>query len=313
MITSTNQIKVMDFGLAKLKGTVRLTKSSSTVGTLAYMAPEQIEGKEIDGRADIYSFGVVLYEMLAGRRPFQGEYESALMYSILNEAPEPITNLRAEVPVGLEEIVFKMLEKESDRRFQNIKEIVQKLNDVRTERDDIVKADKEKAIAVLPFENISPEKGNDYFSDGLTEELIINLSRLKEMKVISRTTSMQYKGIKKGIKTIGRELKVGYIIEGSVRKYEEKLRISVQLIDVVSDTHLWAKTYKGEIADVFDIQEEVSKKIVDALMLKLSPTEKVVLTKRSTLSPEAFDYNLRARDFLYQLTVVSGCFFKLSS
>jgi serine/threonine protein kinase len=268
MITSTNQIKVMDFGLAKLKGTVRLTKSSSTVGTLAYMAPEQIEGKEIDARSDIFSFGVVLYEMLTGKLPFRGEYESALMYSILN----------------------------------NIKEIVQKLNDVRTERDDIVKADKEKAIAVLPFENISPEKGNDYFSDGLTEELIINLSRLKDMKVISRTTSMQYKGTKKGIKTIGRELKVGYIIEGSVRKYEEKLRISVQFIDVVSDTHLWAETYKGEIADVFDIQEEVSKKIVDALMLKLSPTEKVVLTKRSTLSPEAFDYNLRARDFLYQLS-----------
>ena len=302
MINKTDQIRVMDFGLAKLRGSVKLTKTSSTVGTLAYMAPEQIEGREIDGRADIFSFGVVLYEMLAGRRPFQGEYESALMYSILNEAPESITNLRAEVPVGLEEIVFKMLEKESDRRFQNIKEIVQKLNDVRTERDDIVKADKEKAIAVLPFENISPGKGNDYFSDGLTEELIINLSRLKDMKVISRTTSMQYKGTKKGIKTIGRELKVGYIIEGSVRKYEEKLRISVQFIDVVSDTQLWAETYKGEIADVFDIQEEVSKKIVDALMLKLSPTEKVVLTKRSTLSPEAFDYNLRARDFLYQLS-----------
>ncbi|MCK4830709.1 protein kinase, partial [bacterium] len=302
MISATNQVKVMDFGLAKIKGSVKITKSSSTVGTLAYMAPEQIEGKEIDARSDIFSFGVVLYEMLTGKLPFRGEYESALMYSILNEAPEPITNLRAEVPVGLEEIVFKMLEKESDRRFQNIKEIVQKLNDVRTERDDIVKADKEKAIAVLPFENISPEKGNDYFSDGLTEELIINLSRLKDMKVISRTTSMQYKGTKKNIKTIGKELGTRYIIEGSVRKYQDNLRISVQLIDVESDTQLWSETYKGKLADVFDIQEQVSKQIVDALLLKLTVTEKVVLTKRATLNAEAFDLNLRGRDFLNQLS-----------
>jgi TolB-like protein/tetratricopeptide (TPR) repeat protein len=155
---------------------------------------------------------------------------------------------------------------------------------------------------VLPFDNISSDKENEYFGDGLTEELIANLSRLKEMRVISRTTTMQYKETKKDIKTIGRELGARYIMEGSVRKFQDNLRITAQLIDVEADEQLWAETYKGKLADVFDIQEQVSKQIVDALMLKLSPTEKVVLTKRPTLNAEAFDCNLRARDFLYRFT-----------
>ena len=163
-------------------------------------------------------------------------------------------------------------------------------------------ATRKKAIAVLPFNNISPDKESDYFADGLTEELIANLSRLKEMRVLSRTTSMGYRGTGKDIKTIGRELGTRYILEGSVRKFQDNLRITAQLIDVESDDQLWAETYKGQLADVFDIQEQVSKQIVDALMVKLSPTEKVVLTKRSTMNAEAFDCCLRARNFLYRLT-----------
>jgi len=142
----------------------------------------------------------------------------------------------------------------------------------------------------------------DYFADGLAEELIINISKLKNISVVARTTSMQYKDTKKDIKTIGRELSAGYIMEGSVRKFNDNLRISVQLIDVASAKPMWAETYKGSLADVFDIQEEVSKQIIDSLMLKLSPTEKVALEKRATLNPEAFDCYLRARDFLYKKT-----------
>ncbi|MBI3286572.1 MAG: tetratricopeptide repeat protein [Chloroflexi bacterium] len=159
-----------------------------------------------------------------------------------------------------------------------------------------------RAIAVLPFENISPEKENDYFSDGLTEELIANLSRLKDARVVSRTTSMQYKATKKDIKTIGRELGVRYIMEGSVRKFQDNLRITAQLIDVETDAQLWAETYKGHLADIFDIQEQVSRQIVDALTLKLTPIEKVALTKRATLNPEAYDLYLRGRDQLYRFT-----------
>jgi adenylate cyclase len=157
-------------------------------------------------------------------------------------------------------------------------------------------------LAVLPFINISNDPEQEYFSDGLTEELISNLSRLKHIRIVSRTTSMKYKGTKKDIQTIGREIGVQYIMEGSVRKSQDNLRITAQLIDIRKDTHLWAETYKGKLVDVFDIQEQVSRQIIDALKIRLTPTEDVILMKRSTLHPEAFDYYLRARDFLYRRT-----------
>jgi TolB-like protein/Tfp pilus assembly protein PilF len=160
----------------------------------------------------------------------------------------------------------------------------------------------DKSIAVLPFVNISNDPEQEYFSDGLTEELITNLSRLKGMRIVSRTTSMIYKATKKPIQTIGSELGVQYILEGSVRKSNDNLRINAQLIDVGNDNHLWAETYRGNMEDVFDIQEQVSRQIVDALKITLTPAEDQVLVKRSTLNPEAFDCYLRGRDFLYRRT-----------
>lgn len=159
-----------------------------------------------------------------------------------------------------------------------------------------------RAIAVLPFQNMSPDPENEYFSDGVTEELIANLAVLKDMRVVSRFTSRQYKATKKDIRTIGQELGVRYVVEGSVRRYRDDLRITATLIDVESDRQLWAETYKGTMADVFDIQEKASKQIVDSLMVKLTPIEKVALTKRATLNPEAFDLYLRGRDQLYRST-----------
>ena len=160
----------------------------------------------------------------------------------------------------------------------------------------------DKSIAVLPFVNISNDPEQEYFSDGLTEELITNLSRLRGMRVVSRTTSMLYKGTKKTIQNIGNEMAVSYILEGSVRKANDNLRINAQLIDVDNDKHLWAETYRGNIGDVFDIQEQVSRQIVDALKITLTPADDQVLVKRSTLNPEAFDCYLRGRDFLYRRT-----------
>jgi TolB-like protein len=160
----------------------------------------------------------------------------------------------------------------------------------------------DKVIAVLPFVNISPDKESDYFSDGLTEDLISNLSRLKGMSVVSRTNSIRYKGSTLDIEEIGHELGARYIIEGTVRRHQDDLRITANLIDVASSTQLWSDRYKGRMADVFDIQETVSTAIVDALALKLSPTEKVALTRRSTSNPEAFDLYLRGREALYRQT-----------
>jgi len=300
MVTSRGQVKIVDFGLAKLKSSGKITQTGGTVGTLAYMSPEQLKGGEIDHRADIWSFGVVFYEMLTGEVPFKADTPSAIIYPILNESPAAPSALDRRIPPPVDSIVAKLLEKDRGRRYQEMSDVARDLRAVHDEIAAAATAAKTKAIAVLPFANISPDRESDYFGDGLTEELIANLSRLKDVRVVSRTTSMQYKGTQKDIKTIGRELGVRYLVEGSVRKFQDNLRITAQLVDVETDAQLWAETYKGKLADVFDIQEQVSKQIVDALMVKLTPTEKVVLTKRATLNAEAFDLNLRARGFLYR-------------
>jgi non-specific serine/threonine protein kinase len=303
MLTQDGRVKVMDFGLAKLSSAKSMvTKEGTTLGTVAYMSPEQAQAMPADHRSDLWSFGVVLYEMLTGELPFQAEHDAAWTYAIVNEQPQMPSERNNDIPPHLDSVVMMMLEKDRDMRFQNAHNVLAGLQRTQAEMKDSKTAEEEKAIAVLPFGNISPDEETDYFADGLAEELIINLSSLEHMRVVSRTTSIQYKGTKKDIKTIGRELNVRYVLEGSVRKFQDNLRISVQLIDVARDKQLWGETFKGKLADVFDIQEQVSKQIVDALMVKLTPKEKVVLTKRSTLNAEAFDHYLKGRDFLYRLT-----------
>ena len=302
MMTNDGRLKIMDFGIAKLKGGTGLTKTGHSMGTLSYMSPEQAQGIPADERSDIWSLGVVFYEMLTGELPFKGEHEAALMYLIVNQQAQVPSQLDRRVPPQIDSVVTKALEKDRASRYQNMGEVLRALQDVRTEIETAAQVGKTKTIAVLPFANMSADPENEYFSDGLTEEIIASLARLKDTKVIARTTSMQYKGTKKDIKTIGRELGARYLMEGSVRKFQDNLRITAQFINVEDGTQLWAETYKGKLAEIFDFQEQVSAQIVDALMLKLSPAEKVVLTKRSTLNPEAFDCNLRARDYLYRYT-----------
>ncbi|MBI2428500.1 MAG: protein kinase [Ignavibacteriales bacterium] len=302
MVTANGQLKIMDFGLAKLKSGAGLTKTGTSLGTLSYMSPEQVQGIATDQRSDIWSLGVVLYEMLTGELPFKAEHDAGLLYLIANEDPPAPSAMDKKIPRQIDQVMKKFIEKNREQRFKNTEEVLAALSDLRSSIESAVHQTKTKSIAVLPFSNISPDKESDYFSDGLTEELIANFAKLKDIRVVPRATSMHYKGTSKDVKTIARELGTRYILSGSVRKFQENLRITVELIDVELDTQLWAETYKGKLDDVFDIQEQVSKQIVEALMVKLSPTEKVVLTKRSTLNPEAFDCNLRARNFLYQRT-----------
>jgi serine/threonine protein kinase/tetratricopeptide (TPR) repeat protein len=298
MINNEGAVKIMDFGLAKV-GTSNITKVGLTIGTAAYMSPEQATNEDVDYRSDIWSLGVILYEMLTGKLPYKGEFEQAIIYSILNEEPEPVSKIRNEIPLKLEQILFKTLSKEKEKRYQSAEDFLHDIREVGAKKES---KKEEKTIAVLPFENISPDKETDYFADGLAEELIINLSRIKDVNVIARTNSMRYKGSNKDISTIGRELGVKYMLTGSVRKFKDDLRISVQMIEVNKAMQLWGETYKGKLADVFDIQETVSKQIVDAMMLKLTPVEKVELTKRPTLNAEAFDCYLRGRNFLLNRT-----------
>ncbi|MGA8265990.1 MAG: protein kinase [Ignavibacteriaceae bacterium] len=305
MINKDDRLKIMDFGLAKIKSSEGVTKTRSSLGTLSYMSPEQTHAIPADHRSDIWSLGVVFYEILTGELPFKSEHEAALLYLISSEQPPSPNLLNKKITHQLDSLINKMLEKDRDKRFQSVDDFLISLKSVKEDIKNAANVPKTKAIVVLPFDNISPDTDSDYFADGLTEELIANLSRLKDIRLVPRTTSMRYKGTTKDIKTIGRELGTRYILAGSVRKFQENLRITVELIDVENDAQLWADTYKGKLADVFDIQEQVSKQIVDMLMVKLTPSEKIVLTKRSTINPEAFDLYLRARDSLYRRTTKS--------
>jgi serine/threonine protein kinase/Flp pilus assembly protein TadD len=302
IVTAGGSAKIMDFGIAKIADTTGITSNGQTPGTVAYMSPEQAQGEDVDARTDIWSLGVVLYEMLTGQRPFKGDYDAAVIYSIVEQDPLPLSSVRSGIPMKLEQLVLEMLDKDRGRRIQNAEELIASLRYAKALLKRPDHSETERSILVLPFTDISPQKESDYFSDGLAEELMTGLSRLKDMRVVSRTTSMRYKNTGKSARTIGREVGVRYIMEGSVRRLGDDLRISVQLVDVVSDMQLWAETYRGYVADVFDIQEKVSKQIVDALSVKLTPTERVVLSKRPTLNPQAFDLCLRARNCLYKRT-----------
>lgn len=302
MLTRSGQLKIMDFGLAKLRSHGTLTKAGSSLGTLSYMSPEQAQGASADHRSDLWSLGVVFFELLTGDLPFKSEHEAGLLYLVVNQAPPLPSELDRRLPEAVDAVVMKMLEKEPDRRYQNVGELLDALAGLKAQIASKQSNPKRLAIAVLPFATIGGDKENEYFGDGLTDELIVSLSQLKDFDVISRTNSMQYKNTTKDIKTIGKELGIRYLLEGSVRRFQDNLRITLQFVDVENSRQLWAESFKGKMEDVFDIQEKVSKQVVDALMIKLSPNEKIILTKRSTVNAEAFDCYLRAREFLYRRT-----------
>ena len=303
MVTDEGLVKIMDFGLAKKKGGPALTKTGSTIGTAAYMSPEQARNEEADHQSDIFSFGAVLYEVCSGRRPFQGDYEAAVLYSLVHEEPEPLPN---ETPVGLREIVTKCLEKESSDRYQSTKLLLADLQKLRQvpdwNRPADTPVDFEKSIAVLPFEDLSPDKDNAYFSDGLTEEIITDLSHVHRLRVTSRSSAMMFKESKKSLREIGKELNVQYALMGSVMKAGNNVRISAQLLDTSSDSHLWANKYRGSLDDIFDIQEQVSRSIVEALKVKLMPEEEQSLAARPIDNVQAYEFYLRAREEMYKGT-----------
>ena len=296
MLTENGNAKIMDFGLAKLSWGVDLTKPSMIMGTVAYMSPEQAKGEAVDQRTDIWSLGAMLYEMLSGDRPFQKTQEQALIYAILNDKPTPLSLIRSDIPTHIEQVIEKALAKKAGRRYQNIQELIQDL------KPSIYFPKAEKSIVVLPFEDMSPGKDNEYFSDGLTEEIISDLSSIQSLRVISRTSAMMLKGTNKSMKTIGRELDVQYVLEGSVRKAGNQLRITAQLIDALNDAHLWAEKYSGTLDDVFDIQEKVSRSIVDALKVKLDPSEDKKISEKPIGDVRAYDLYLRARKEILSVT-----------
>jgi len=300
MLAEKGQAKIMDFGLAKHAGTADVTRTLAVTGTPAYMSPEQARGEGVDRRTDIWSFGATLYEMLTGQRPFGRKNDQALIHSILNEIPEPPSRARPELPAQLDLIVQKALEKDKTRRYQDMAVLLEDLEAVRASASVAPKPG--KSIIVLPFEDISPGKDNEYFSDGLTEEIITDLSHVHDLLVISRSSAMTFKGTKKKIPEIAREVNARYVLEGSVRKAKDSLRITAQLIDGANDAHIWAEKYTGSLDDVFDIQEKVSRSIVEALEVVLTSEESARMSERPIENVAAYESFLKAKHDIWSFT-----------
>jgi serine/threonine protein kinase len=301
MVTANGTVKILDFGLAKLAGAEGVTRTGMTLGTVAYMSPEQARGQDVDHRSDIWSLGVVLYEMLAGTPPFGGDNLLSVSHAIFEREPP----LLAGSASSAQSVVSRALRKGRENRYQSVTELVGALRTVQgAAAPGVITRSQPDApfIAVLPFTNMSPDPENEYFSDGLTEEIIADLSQVRAFRVISRTSTMRLKGTDKDLKTIGRELNARYLLEGSVRKAGHSLRITAQLIDAADDVHLWADKYSGSLEDVLDIQERVSRAIVKALHVTLSPDEDRRVADRPIEDVRAYECYLRARHEIWRFT-----------
>jgi eukaryotic-like serine/threonine-protein kinase len=283
-------VKLLDFGLAKAvdgwgaTGDATRTIEGTILGTPSYMAPEQIEGKPCDARSDVFSFGAVLYEMLAGSRAFEG------MAAVLRDDPKP--------PPALERVVMRCLEKQAARRFQSMAEVRGALLQVTAKP-----AEKQPSIAVLPFANMSADRENEYFSDGLAEEILNLLAKIPGLKVIARTSSFAFRGKEQDITKIAEALRVQNILEGSVRRAGNRIRVTAQLIHAADGTHLWSERYDRELADVFAVQDEISAAIAEALHTKLSPQP--AAKPRYTPKLPAYEALLKAMHFHWKVTAES--------
>jgi serine/threonine protein kinase/Tfp pilus assembly protein PilF len=353
MLRPDGYAKVLDFGIAKLteqrlasdnrtgETTAALqTRQGLVLGTARYMSPEQARGQKVDARSDIWSLGVVLYEMVGGSPPFRGETPSDCIAAILTTEPPPLSGVLPDVPLKLESILQKALRKNSDERYQTIKEMLADLRALKGEleaesslpqtkasAESIVAKIKhhkrgvlitlamvilaaaafaysfffvapapspnEKSIAVLPFENRSEDKSNAYFTDGVQDEILTRLSKIGDLKVISRTSTQRYKNTSQNLSEIANQLGVANLLLGSVQKTNDQVRVNVQLIRAANDSHLWAETFDHKLTDIFSVETEVAKAIADQLRAKLTGREEQVIAAKPTDNPQAYDAYLR--------------------
>jgi len=324
MLRRDGIVKVLDFGLAKLNKDAKSTDTNPdaptqvqvktdtgmVLGTAPYMSPEQARGFEVDARTDIWSLGCVLYELVSARQPFRGPSTIDVMSGILHRDPDSLD--LEDGPVEFERIVFRAIRKNRDERYQTVQDLLIDLKDLKSMLDTQPKRVSsysssertpatvpEKSIAVLYFENMNSDNDSDYFCAGITEDIITDLSKIRELKVVSRSDVLPFRN--KGVNTrqVGEALRVNYILEGSVRKAGNRIRITTQLLNVRDGYHLWGDRFDRTIEDIFDLQNEVSQNIVAALKISLSESEKEKLAQKPTDNLKAYDFYMRGRELLY--------------
>lgn len=319
LVTNDNEVKILDFGLAKFGDHTRITRTGVTVGTMAYMSPEQAQGHAPDARQDVWSLGVCLYEMVSGRLPFRGEIEAALIYKLINEPHDPLDEAAGDIPPGLVDIVERALAKDPEQRFQTAAEMRDTLEAL--EKDPYARirrpapVDTRPSVAVLPFIDMSAERDQEYFCDGIAEELMHALGSVGGIRVAARTAVFQFRGAQIDPKEIGRKLGVRTVLEGSVRKSGNRLRITTQLFDARDGFQRWSERYDRELEDIFDIQDDISLAVAAELKSRLQHADGVVrsgdisqdsssraetlrpLDSRPTNNVEAYDAYLRGRFF----------------
>lgn len=302
ILLSRGHALLADFGIARAVGgpaDERLTRTGTAVGTPAYMSPEQATGEhDLSPASDVYGLGSILYELLTGAAPFTGAtFEAILVKRFTQEPPHPRTT-RADTPEDVDQAVFRALARDPAGRFATAREFASALGNGQPSGAVPAAASPpadDRSLAVLPFSNLSADPDNEFFSDGLTEELITDLASVKALRVISRASSQQLKGTTKGMREIGRALGVRYVLTGGARKAGNALRITAQLTDTATDQQVWAEKYSGTMDDVFDVQERVSRAIVEALRVTLSTSESQRLADRPIKDPRAFELYLRAQ------------------
>ncbi len=308
MLTGKGLAKVMDFGLARFESGPDFTKSCTVMGTAAYMSPEQARGERVDPRTDIWALGCTLFAMLSGQSPFHREQAHATLYAIVHEDPPSLSTLRPGLPADLDRILETCLRKDPGRRCPDAGALIVDLEEVKRRGAAAAPASAERthpSLAVLPFVDMSPLKDQDYFAEGLAEELMNALAQLKGLHVVARTSAFAFKGMNKDVREIGRALNVRAVVEGSVRVSGSRLRITAQLINVDDGYHLWSERFDREMADVFSVQDEISAAIVEKLEVNLFARERTALGRRSTQDPEAYRLYLKGLHFVNRADAVS--------